>query len=66
MDRVQYEYAQTIEVTIKIKTVNNLPKLENMCSALLEIFPFDLRPEERNTCLIIESLYNTSSYFYIL
>lgn len=66
MDRVQYEHAQTIDETIKIKTVNNLPKLENMCSALMETFPFDLRPEGRNTCLNIESLYNISSYFYIL
>mgnify|MGYP005761826631 FL=1 len=40
--RVQYEYAQTIDEAIKIKPVNNLPKLENMCSALMETFPYDL------------------------
>lgn len=40
--RVQYEYAQTIGEAIKIKPVNNLPKLGNMCSALMKTFPYDL------------------------
>lgn len=40
--RVQYEYARTIDEAIKIKPVNNLPKLENMCSALMETFSYDL------------------------
>ena len=40
--RIQYEYARTIEEALKIKPVNNLPKLENMRSALMEAFPYDL------------------------
>lgn len=40
--RIQYEYARTIDEAIKVKPTNNLPNLENMQSALMEYFPYDL------------------------
>lgn len=40
--REQYEYARTIDEAIRVKPVNTLPKLENMRSALMETFPYDL------------------------
>lgn len=40
--RVQYEYARAIDEALKIKPANRLPKLDDMCSALMETFPYDL------------------------
>ena len=40
--RVQYEYACTIDEALKSKLTNSLPKIENMSSALMEAFPYDL------------------------
>lgn len=40
--RVQYEYACTIDEALKSKPTNSLPKIEDMSSALMEAFPYDL------------------------